>query len=185
MNTNLEAVRTGQMSYTDFTRQLRRDDLYDMTDGLFEAFEAILAEATDAAVQFIPRDMAAADESEQGWTMSHIVTHFTASFEESAAAAAMFARGFKVEARLRYETPWESLSTREMVLARLRESHRMCRAFLDVWPYEPHLEITVNMIPHFGPLNAVGMYALGLMHTQGHIEQMQEALAQYKRSENQ
>ena len=127
MNSNLEAVRAGQMSYADFTRELQRDDLYHMTDELFEVFEGILAEATDAAVQFIPRDVAATDASEQGWTMSHIVTHFTASFEESAAAAAMFARGVKVEGRLRYETQWESLSTQQAVLARLRESQRMCQ----------------------------------------------------------
>ena len=179
MNINFEDVRTGQISYADLVRTIGHSDLYTITDELFDELKSILASATDAAVIFVPHDVAATDASEQGWTLSHIVTHFTASFEESAAAAAMFARGVKVEARLRYETPWESLVTQQMVMARLGESQRICRAFLDAWPDEPHLDITVTMIPRFGPLNAIGMYTLGLLHAQGHLNQLRETLAQY------
>jgi hypothetical protein len=184
MNLNLEALRTGQMSFADIVRDIRHTDLYTVTDELFDGLEATLNKATDAAVLFVPRDIAATDQSEQGWTVSHIVAHLTATLEESAAVAAMFARGVKFEARLRYETPWESLSTQQMVLARLHESHRMCRAFLDAWPDEPHLDITVTMIPRFGPMDAVGMYVLGLAHAQGHIEQLRETVHQYSISKD-
>ncbi len=184
MNLNLEAVRTGQISFADAVRTIHYADLYTMTDELFDELEAILVKATDAAVLFVPHDSAAIDRSEQGWTVSHIVAHLTATLEESAAVAAMFARGVKFEARLRYETPWENLSTQQMVLARLHESHRMCRAFLDAWPDEPHLDITVTMIPRFGPMDAVGMYILGAAHGQGHLEQLRETVQQYTLSEN-
>ncbi len=179
MNINLEAVQSGQISYADLVRTIRHADLYTMTDELFDELESILATATDATVLFVPRDIAATDQSEQGWTASHIVAHLTATLEESAAVAAMFARGVKFEARLRYETPWENLSTQQMVLARLQESHRMCRAFLDAWPDEPHLDITVTMIPRFGPMNAIGMYILGFAHAQRHLEQLRETVQQF------
>ncbi|MHB8596237.1 MAG: DinB family protein [Ktedonobacteraceae bacterium] len=179
MNINLEAVRTGQISYADIVRNIRHTDLYTMTDELFDELEAILVKATDAAVLFVPRDSAATDQSEQGWTLSHIVAHLTATLEETAAVAAMFARGVKVEARLRYETPWENLSTLQMVLARLRESHRICRAFLNAWPDEPHFDVTATRIPLFGPMDAVGMYVLGLAHGQGHLDQLRETVQQF------
>lgn len=131
MNINLEAVQTGQISFADIVRTIRHADLYTMTDELYDELESILAKATDATVLFVPRNIAATDQSEQGWTVSQIVAHLTATLEESTAVAAMFARGVKFEARLRYETPWENLTTQQMVLARLHESHRMCRAFLD------------------------------------------------------
>jgi hypothetical protein len=184
VNINLEAVRTGQISYADIVSNIRHTDLYTMTDELFDEMKSILDSATDAAVLFVPRDSAATDQSEQGWTVSHVVAHLTATLEESAAVAAMFARGVKFEARLRYETPWENLSTLQMVLARLRESHRMCRAFLDAWPDEPHLDVTVTMIPRFGPMDAVGIYVLGFAHGQGHLDQLRETVRQYTRSKN-
>lgn len=183
MNINLEAVRTGQISYADIVRNIGHADLYTTTDELFDGLESILATATDAAVLFVPRDIAASDQSEQGWTLSHVVAHMTATLEETAAVAAMFARGVQFEARLRYETPWENLSTQQMVLARLHESHRMCRAFLDAWPDEPHFDVTATRIPLFGPMDAVGMYVLGLAHGQGHLDQVRETVQQYTPSE--
>jgi hypothetical protein len=183
MNINLEAVLRGQMSYADLVRTIRHADLYTMTDELFDELESILVKATDGAVLFVPRDSAATDQSEQGWTVSHVVAHLTATIEESAAVAAMFARGVQFEARLRYETPWENLSTQQMVLARLHESHRMCRAFLDAWPDEPHFDVTATRIPLFGPMDAVGMYVLGFVHGQGHIEQLRETIQQFTFSE--
>ncbi len=184
MNINLEAVLAGQMSYADIVSTIGHADLYTMTDELFNELEAILDKTSDSAILFVPRDIAATDQSEQGWTVSHIVAHLTATLEESAAVAAMFARGVKFEARLRYETPWENLYTQQMVLARLRESHRICCAFLDAWPDEPHLDITVTMIPRFGPMDAVGMYILGFAHGQRHLDQVRETVHQYTHSES-
>ncbi len=184
MDINLEAVRAGQVSYADLVRNIRHADLCSMTDELFDAFASIFAKATDAAVLFKPHDPAASDQNEQGWPMSHIITHLTASLEGSAAGAAMLARGVEVKERLRYETPWQNLATMQMVQARLQESHRMCRAFLDAWPDEPHLDVTVTLMPLLGPMHAVGLYALGIAHGQGHLDQLRETLHQYTLSEN-
>ena len=179
MNIDLEAVHAGQASYADLMRNVRHADLYAMTDELFDALEALLARATDAAVLFVPRDPAAADQSEQGWTLSHVVAHLTATLEEAAATAAMLARGVQVEERLRAETPWQNLSTLQMVQARLQESHRICRALLDAWPDEPHLNVTMTLIPLFGPMDAVGFYALGIAHGQEHLDQLRDTVHQY------
>lgn len=184
MNINLEAVRAGQVSYADLMRNIRHADLYSMTDELFDTLESTFAKATDAAVLFEPRDPAASEKNEQGWTLSHIIAHLTATLEGTAAGAAMLARGVEVKERLRYETPWQNLSTVQMVQTRLRESRRMCRAFLDAWPDEPHLDVTVTLMPLLGPMNAVGLYALGIAHGQGHLDQLRETLHQYTLSEN-
>lgn len=176
---DLGAVFAGQQSYADIVRDIRYEDLYSVTDELFGDIEAILEAATDEAVIFVPRDPAASDQSEQGWTVSHIVAHLTATLEESAAIAAILARGVQVEQRLRYETPWQNLSTLQMVWARLQESRRMCRAFLDAWPDEANLQVTLTLVPQLGPLNAVGCYVLGIAHGQGHLDQLQEAIHQY------
>lgn len=179
MKIDLDAVYTGQVSYAEMMREVQHADLYRMTDELFDALESILAQATDAAVLFVPRDPAASDHSEQGWTLSHVVTHLTATLEEAAVTAAMLARGVQVEERLRSETPWQKLSTLPMVQARLQESHRTCRAFLDVWPDIPHLNVTMTLIPLLGPIDAVGVCALGIAHGQGHLDQLRETVRQY------
>jgi hypothetical protein len=66
--------------------------------------------------------------------LSHIIAHLTATLEEAATIATLLARSVQVEERLRSETPWQKLSTFQMVQARLQESRRTCRAFLDAWP---------------------------------------------------
>ena len=179
MNIDLDAVYAGQVTYADLIRDVQHADLYRMTDELFDALESILAQATDAAVLFVPCDPAASDHSEQGWPLSHIITHLTATLEEAAATAAMLARGIQVEERLRSEVPWQNLSTLQRVQARLQESRRTCRAFLDVWPDKPHLNVTMTLIPLLGPIDTVGVYALGIAHGQGHLNQLRETVRQY------
>lgn len=183
MNINLEAVRTGQVSYADLMRTIGHTDLYEMSNELFDAIEAVLTQATDAAILFVPRDAEASEQNEQGWTLSHVIAHLTATAEGTAATAAMLARGVEVKERLRYETPWEQLSTLQMVQARLRESRRICRAFLDAWPDEPHLDLTLTMIPLLGPMDAVGFHALGIAHGQAHLDQMRETIRQFNMAE--
>lgn len=178
MSIDMEALRSGRVSIADLTRDIKQTDLRRMTDELFDALEAILTDVKDAAVLFVPRDPAASDQNEEGWTISHVVAHLTATLEGAAAAAAMLARGAKIEGNLRYEVHWESLSTIQLVQARLRESHRMCCAFLDAWPDEPHLDETMTLIPVLGPLNAIGFSALGVMHGQGHLDQLRETIRQ-------
>ncbi len=182
MKIDLDAVYAGQISYADMIRDVQHADLYRMTDELFDTLTQILSKATDAAVLFVPRDPAASDDSEQGWALSQIVAHLTATLEEAAATTAMFARGVQVEERLRFEASWQKLSTLAMVQARLQESQRICRAFLDAWPDAPHLNVTRTLIPLFGPLDAVGLYILGIAHGQGHLDQLRETVQQFASS---
>jgi len=71
-----------------------------------------------------------------------------------------------------------------MVRARLQESQRICRAFLEVRPDDPHLHVTRTHIPLFGPMNAVGFSVLGIIHAQEHLDQQREIARQYRLSEN-
>lgn len=179
MSIDLAAVYAGQISYTDLMRTMQHADLHTMTNDFFATLEAILAHTSDAAVGFVPRDPSAEEPEKQGWTISHIIAHLTATLEEAAAVSAMLARGVLVEARLRYETPWQELITASMVRARLRESQRICRAFLDAWPDEPHLDVTRTLIPHIGPMSAPGFYVFGFVHAQSHLDQLRETVRQY------
>lgn len=177
---NLEAFRAGQLSYADMTGKISYADLHQITDELFETINAIVADATDAAVVFEPKDSALTNEDEHGWTLGHVIVHFTASLEETAALSSTLARGIAVEGRSRYETPWETIKTAQQVQERLKESYRMCRAFLEAWPTTPHLDLTVVRIPRFGPMNAIGLYILGTMHGIAHLDQLREIMQQVK-----
>ncbi len=184
MNIDVAVVHTGQVYYAALMRNIRHTDLYKMTDELFAELELILAGSTAAAVLLVPCDPAASDQSEQGWTVSHVIAHLTAILEEVAIVATLLARGVQVEECLRSEMSWQQLSTFQMVQARLQESRRTCRAFLDAWPDKPHLNVTRTLIPLFGPMNAIGFYAFGIAHAQEHLDQLRETVRQYTFSEN-
>jgi len=173
-----QAIFTGQLSYADATRDVTHADLYVYTDEMYSELAAIIANVTDEAVTFVPHDPASQEDEERGWTLGHVIAHLTATSEEAASAAAMMARGVELEQRLRYEVPWETITTARQVHERLQESHRMCRALLDAWPNSPHLEITSTLIPQLGPMNPIGRYILGLMHAQMHPEQLREIIRQ-------
>ncbi len=107
-----------------------------------------------------------------------MIVHATASSEESAALSSTLARGIAVEGRSRAEVPWETMHAAAQVQQRLEESHRMRNAFLDAWPDEPNLELTYIPFPQAGSINAVGRIVLGLMHDDGHLEQLREIMRQ-------
>jgi len=184
MKIDTSAIFSGKISFADATRDVKHADLYSMVNEIFDEIDSLLASASDAAVAFVSHDQAAIDQGEQGWTIGHVVAHMTASLEEATAAGAMLARGVELEGRLRYEVPWEELSTIQKVQARLQESRRMNRAFLDAWPDEPHLDITITRIPRLGPMNAIATSALGIGHGQTHLEQLREILRQYELSKS-
>ncbi len=184
MKIDIAAVFAGKLSFSDAIRDIQHKDLYSMVNELFDEIESLLANASDGAVVFVPRDPAASDQSEQGWTMGHVIAHLTATLEEGNAVGAMLARGVEFEGRLRYEVPWEERSTIQKVQARLQESRRMNRAFLDAWPDEPHLDVTITRIPRLGPLNAVGSSVLSIGHGQTHLEQLREILRQYEHAKS-
>lgn len=186
MTLDFAAQREGRLSYADLVREVDHAGARRATADLFDTLDAVVADATDADVVFQPEDPEANDpgappeEVHRAWTLAHVVAHVTASCEESAALGATLARGVPVEGRSRYEVPWQTLTTGEGVRRRLAESRRICDAFLDAWPDEPHLDLTVTRIQRLGPLNAVGQHLLGALHGDGHLAQLREIVRQAK-----
>ncbi len=190
MAVDFAAVREGRASYQEATRDVAPSDLRALTTQIFDAVDSIVAEATDADVVFVPVDPAAHDaaaapgaDADIAWTLGHVVVHLTAGLEEMAARGATLARGVQAEGRSRYETPWETVTTARQVRDRLKESRRMCLAFRDAWPDEPHLDLTVTPIPPFGPLDAVRMTLVGVFHADGHLDQLREIIRQARSDE--
>ena len=181
MSIDFDAVRDGRSSYTDATRDLSPASLRVTMSAIFDTLDGILANLTDEEVTFQPVDPAANDtfaapgtDANLAWTLGHVVVHLTAGLEENAALGTTLARGVMVEGRSRYEVPWESVRNADQIIARLRESRRICAAFLAAWPDEPHLDLTVEPIPRYGPMNAIGRTALGIFHADAHLEQLRE-----------
>ncbi len=177
---NFEAFRSGKASYAEAVRDATHADLYEATDDLFDTIEATVTGLTDMGTTFVPHDPELKDPNEQAYTLGHVIVHLTATLEEASSVGSVLARGINFEGRLRNEVPWETIRNAQQVHQRLRESRRMCRAYLDAWPDAPHLDVTIMRIPSFGPMNAVGMHALGILHGGGHIEQLREIMRQSK-----
>ena len=128
-------------------------------------------------------DAQSKEEDEQGWTLGHVIVHLTAILEDRLSSSAMTARGVQLDARLLYETPWESVRTMQQVQSRLHESQRMCNAFLDAWPDVPRLDLIVTPASRFGPMNAVQTSMFGILHAQTHFDQLREIIRQSKDSQ--
>lgn len=181
---DFSGLRSGDRLLSDLAADLTLDDLHALTDEMVDLFLSITADATDADVVFVPEDPeahdagAAPEEANIAWTLGHVVVHTTAGSEESAALAVTLARGVHYEGRLRYETPWQEMQTATQMRERLEESRRMRHAFLNAWPNQPHLDITVTPIPRFGPMNATARFLLGLFHEDSHLEQVREIMRQ-------
>jgi hypothetical protein len=173
---DFSGVRAGTQPLAELAAGVSKDDLYRLNDELVDAALALLRKAEDKDATFVAKDASA--EGETGWSVAHVVAHATASSEEGAAHAAQLARGIPVEGRSRFETPSESLTTVEAVRARLEDSRRIRRGYLDAWPSQPNLDVTWAAIARFGPLNAVARFLLGAMHEDGHVQQMGEVLRQ-------
>ena len=176
-------VRAKQQTMLELTRDLTKADLHRLTDEMVDTMAAIISDATDADVVFVPNDPNAKDtfgdpkDAELAWTLGHVVVHATASSEEGAAQSANFARGLLIEGRSRYETDWQTVTTVAQLRQRLTESRRMRHAFLDAWPDAPHMEV-VQESPYLGTLNAVTRFTMGLYHDDAHIEQLREIMRQ-------
>lgn len=165
-------------------------DLKAATNASLDLILEILGGATDAEMVHMPDDPKADDphakpgEEHIGWSLAHLVAHVTASAEEDAALSSILARGipYTREPRLRWETPWLALTTREQVLQRVAESRRIRLAYLDAWPDTPHLDVYRELSPRFvekfGPQNASATLLFGLAHEAGHYDQLRDARAQ-------
>ena len=176
-------VRDKQQTILELTRDLTKTDLHRLTDEMVDTMAAIISDATDADVVFVPNDPNAKDtygnpkDAELAWTLGHVIVHATASSEEGAALSVNFARGLIIEGRSRYETDWQTVTTVAQMQQRLAESRRMRHAFLDAWPDVPHME-TVQESAFFGTVNAVTRFTFGLYHDDAHIEQLREIMRQ-------
>lgn len=183
-------VTNGSMKMADFAQGYTIDQLRDATNASINHILGIVREADDRAVAFVPHDpnandpYAAPDEQNVGWTLGHVIAHVTASSEEYAAVASVLARGiaYPREPRLRYETPWQEISTKLAAVQRLEESRRIRLGYLATFPDKPNLtvlrDLSERYLEKFGPQNAITAVLMGLYHESQHYEQMREALRQ-------
>jgi hypothetical protein len=178
-------LRRKEQTLPELAASLTPHDLARATHAMCDLQLALIADATDEDVVFVPedpeaRDTFAADKSleDLAWTLGHVIVHATASSEESAALALTLARGLPVDGRSRYEAPWEEVKSADFLRQRIQESRRMRLAMLDAWPDQPHLDQAYEPYKTVGPLNAIGRFLAGLSHDESHIEQIRNIMAQ-------
>ncbi len=179
-------VEIKELTLYEFAQKFSRDDFRHLTNASLNTMLEIIGDGDDAQLTFIPDDpdaddpLAPPEEQHLGWSVAHLVAHVTASCEEWATYSSILARGigYPREPRLRYETDWHRLKTREKVLQRIEESRRMRLACLDLWADEPHLdsfrETSEQFVERNGAINAKSAFLFGLRHEQGHMEQFRE-----------
>lgn len=203
LNFDFAALYEGRMTFAELVKDVNYSDVRLHLNELFSSIQSIVDDVTDADVTFLPQDPETQEENGLGWPLSHVLVHTTATLEETAALAAMLARGVAVgellryetlweskgglswyqtyvEGCLRYETPWESIQTATQFHAHLKEGQRMCNAFLDAWPDVPHLDVTFTRVPLFGSVNAIAHFMTGIFHAQMHLDQLRTTLQQAK-----
>ena len=183
---DFDKVRNKELTMVELCQDLTVNDLRYLTNEMIDTQLSLIQGAVDEDVIFLPVDPEAHDSNAEteaevnlAWTLGHVIVHTTASAEENAAQAANLARGVAIEGRMRYETPWETVSTVRQLHHRLEESRRMRLAFLDVWPDEPHMENTYTPnYPKAKPRNPVIQFAGGLAHEDSHLAQIKEIMRQ-------
>lgn len=179
------AVGRKETTLAAVTADMDRTDLRRLTNEMIDRMLTLIDGCDDADVVFVPYDPDASDPyaanpEDEGisWTLGHVIAHVTASSEEAAFQAAEMARGVANEGRSRYETPWQTVTTIAQCRERLEESRRMRRATLDVWPDDPHYEVTTTYSWVAGPVDARVRFVMGLWHDFGHLEQIAEIVRQ-------
>lgn len=178
-------VRRKEKALQDLAEGMTRDELARLASEMCDIFLELVAEASDSDVTFVPEDAdandtfaATAEEVNMPWTLGHVIVHWTASSEESAALALTLARGLDVTGRSRYEVPWEQVTAAAFLRERIEESRRMQLAMLDAWPNQPHLDKTYSAREGARPMNAVVRFLAGLSHADAHRDQVSDVLAQ-------
>lgn len=176
----------------DFAQTVSKEQLYTTVNAWTDETLALLDDARDAHMTFVPddpnaNDTAAAsnDDTNLAWTFAHVVCHVTASNEESALTGLALASGAVPENRLRYEVDWQTITTVEQVRQRLEESRRMCVAMLDAWRDQPLLETSMIVFKSQPPMNPIARYLLGLVHANDHRAQLREIMRQAKENKEQ
>ncbi len=173
---DFDTLRAGKVGVQDLADTLTVEDLRQATEFSINTMLGHIAACKDEDVAFVARDLNA-DEL-NGWTLSHVITHTTATAEAGAFAAMDLARGIALQGIGRYETPWESLRTIEDCRQRLRESLRMRLASLAAWPDHPDLANRYTPFPDAGSLNAKGIFVLGLEHDDVHQHHLADIVHQ-------
>ena len=184
---DLLAMRDEGKSVQEIGDSLSVQDLRDYTNSSIDEMLGSIEGCTDHDVTFVPddpdaNDPAAADDADVdlAWTLGHVIVHATASGEEYGFTGTQLARGVDFMDRPRYEVPWETMESIEQCRHRLEESRRMRLALLDVWPDEPHLDVTYAPSPSMGEINAKAAFLRGLMHDGAHHDQVREIVRQAK-----
>jgi hypothetical protein len=183
---DFEALDNKKTTLARLSAGLDTGDLRALTNEMIDTMLALISDATDADVVFVPEDPDANDTFAGSaevvnlpWTLGHVVVHATASSEEAAFLAAELARGVESrDGRSRYEVPWETMTTIAQCRARLEESRRMRLASLDMWPDEPHLDNTRQW--YRLTLTPAMQFVVGLGHDYAHLEQIAEIVRQAK-----
>jgi hypothetical protein len=188
MHIDFGPVQRGEMTMLEFSASISKDDLAAASDASIDFMLDLLADLDDADVTFDPIDEDAHDpfakegEENIGWSLAHLIAHVTASTEEGAAFSSILARGYPLEERPRYETPWQDIRTKAQCVQRLEESRRMRHGYLMTWPDVPFLEVyrktSERFEERFGKLNATASFLFGLWHELQHHEQMREVKRQ-------
>ncbi|MCS6836619.1 MAG: DinB family protein [Anaerolineae bacterium] len=188
MKIDFGPVERGEMTMLEFSVRFSKDDLAAASDASIDFMLHLLDDLDDADVTFDPIDEHAHDpfakpgEENIGWSLAHLIAHVTASTEEGAAFSSILARGYPLEERPRYETPWRDIRTKAQCVQRLEESRRMRRGYLMTWPDVPFLDVyrkaSERFEARFGKLNATASFLFGLWHETQHYEQMQEVKRQ-------
>ena len=178
-------MRRGEVGLQHLAAGLSRNDLAKLTQEMCAQQLALIQDAQDEDVVFVPDDpdandtfAAVAEDVGLSWTLGHVVVHSTASSEESAALALTLARGLAVDGRSRFEVPWQEATTVEFLRDRIQESLRMRLSMLAAWPNEPHLDNFYTPYEGRPPMNALGRFLSGLAHDDSHLEQIRKIMEQ-------
>lgn len=183
-------VHAKRMRLQEFAAQFSQPDLIAATHASIDLLLAIIEPADDAAIAYLPVDpnahdpYAVAGEEHIGWSLGHLIAHVTASSEENAALASLLARGiaYPREPRLRYETPWQQITTKAAAVQRLEESRRMRLGYLAAFPDQPFLDVLRDSSDRyrelFGEQNAIAAVLFGLYHEWQHYDQVRDVLNQ-------
>lgn len=182
---NFQLVRERKLALQELVKGLTKEDMRRELNEMYDEIESLIANCTDAAVTFEPKDEKADDpyaiqgEEAIAWTLGHVIVHLTASMEESASLAQELARGVEHHGRSRWEVPWREATTIEQCRARMTESRRMCLASLEMWPEPYHLENTYTpQFPGALPHTCISRFASGLKHASDHLDQIADIVRQ-------
>ena len=189
MQIDFTPLSSKTMTPLEFAAQYSLNDLRAAAATYLDSVRDLVQGFDDAQLIFEPSDPQAqdnyaqtAEEVNMGWSLAHLVLHVTASLEEGCAFSSLLARGVTAEGRFRYEPGWRDVTTRPQILTRIEESRRMCLAYLNTWPDEPHLDVYRKFAPDSRYANvkhnAPAAFLSSLSHLNGHLDQIREVIRQ-------